>query len=261
MAKENLSSPIFYWSKIMGVHNTCRNAIELHRSTLKPKGWLNADVLFPPTIIKLMHGYCPKLELQFYHYYFIEVSNSKSTEVQRPKVYTSFTGLWRKIWTLLPKPEPILVHSWVTSLKWPGQKRHGGILTGLGSEVKVALISLESNSRRNIFWGNGIICVCCKMEMTSQGDNREIKASLLTKIYKTSKEKATISQKKLVAQTRLRSHLSYGFDTEYLSFQSSFFLKIQDTQLEQFYSFLYNLLFSPCDLTLAMWMNTCAVKD
>lgn len=84
-----------------------------------------------------------------------------------------------------------------------------------GSEVKVALILLESNSKRNIFWENGIICVCCNMEMTSQGDNREIKDSLLTKIHKTSKEKATISQRKTVAQTRLRSHHYYGFDTEY----------------------------------------------
>lgn len=106
-----------------------------------------------------------------------------------------------------------------------------------GSEVKVALILLESNSKRNIFWENGIICVCCNMEMTSQGDNREIKDSLLTKIHKTSKGKATISQRKTVAQTRLRGHHYYGFDTEYWSFRSSFFLKTQDTQLEQFYSF------------------------
>ena len=175
MAKENFSSHIFYWSKIIGVHNTCGNALELHRSTLKPKGWLNADVLLPPTITKLMDGYCPELEPQFYHCYFIKVSNTKSTKVQWPQVYTSFSWLWRKTWTLLPKPESVLVHSWVTSLKWPGQKRHGGILTGLGSEVKVALIPLESNSKRSIFQGNGIICVCCNTEMTSQGDHREIK--------------------------------------------------------------------------------------
>lgn len=102
--------------------------------------------------------------------------------------------------------------SWVTSLKRPGQKGHGGILTGLGSEVKVALISLERNSKRNIFQGSGNFCVCWNMEMTSQGDNREIKDSLLTKMYKTSKEKATTCQRKTVAQTRLRSHHYYGFD-------------------------------------------------
>lgn len=195
MAKENFSSHIFYWSKITGVYTTCGNALELHKSTLKPKGWLNADVLLPLTITKLMDGYCPQLELQFYHYYFIKVSNSKSTKVQWPKVYTSFSWLWRKTWTLLLKLKPMLVHSWVTSLKWPGQKRHGGILRGLGSEVKVALILLDSNSKRSIFQRNAIICVCCNMEMTSQGDDREIKDSLLTKIYKTSKEKTTVSQK------------------------------------------------------------------
>lgn len=212
MDKENFSSHIFYWSKIIGVHNACGNALELHRCTLKPKGWLNADVLLPPTITKLMDGYCPELELQFYNYYFIKVNNSKSTKVQWPQVYTSFSWLWRKTWTLLLKPEPVLVHSWVTSLKRPGQKGHGGILTGLGSEVKVALISLEGNSKRNIFHGSGNFCVCWNMEMTSQGDNREIKDSLLTKMYKTSKEKATTSQRKIVAHTRLRSHHYYGFD-------------------------------------------------
>lgn len=56
------SSHIFYWRKIVGVHNTCGNALELCRSTLKPKGWLNANVLLLPTITKLMGGYCPKLE-------------------------------------------------------------------------------------------------------------------------------------------------------------------------------------------------------
>jgi len=53
------------------------------------------------------------------------------------------------------------------------------------------------------------------MEMTSQGDDSEIKASLLTKIYKTSKEKATKSHRKMVVQTRLRIHHYYGFDSEY----------------------------------------------
>lgn len=96
-------SHIFYWRKIIGVHTTCGNALELHRSTLKPKGWMNADVLVPPIITKLMDGYCPELELQFYYCYFIKVSNSKSTKVQWPKVYTSFRWLWRKTWTLLLK--------------------------------------------------------------------------------------------------------------------------------------------------------------
>lgn len=75
------------------------------------------------------------------------------------------------------------------------------------------------------------------MEMTSQGADREIKDSLLTKIYKASKENAAISQRKTEAQPRLRSHHYYGFDTKYVSLQSLlffFFLKIQDTQLEQF---------------------------
>lgn len=48
------------------------------------------------------------------------------------------------------------------------------------------------------------------MEITSQGDDREIKDSLLTKIYKTSKEKATISQRKTVAQTSLEVITTMG---------------------------------------------------
>lgn len=100
------------------------------------------------------------------------------------------------------------MHSWVTSLKWPGQKRHREILRSLGSEIKVALIPLES--KRHIFQGNRIFCVCYNMEITSQGDDREIKDSLLTKIYKTSKEKATISQRKTVAQTSLEVITTMG---------------------------------------------------
>lgn len=62
------------------------------------------------------------------------------------------------------------------------------------------------------------------MEMTSQGADREIKDSLLTKIYKASKENAAISQRKTEAQPRLRSHHYYGFDTKYVSLQSLFFV-------------------------------------
>lgn len=48
------------------------------------------------------------------------------------------------------------------------------------------------------------------MEIASQGDDREIKDSLLTKIYKTSKEKAIISQRKTVPQTILEVITTMG---------------------------------------------------
>lgn len=158
MAKENFSGYIFYWSKIIGVHTTCGSTLELHRSTFTPKGWLNVEGLVPPATTKLMDGYYPELELQLYHYYFIKVSNSKSTKVQLPKVYTGFSCLWKRSWMLLLKLEPVLTHGWVTSLKQQEQKRHGEILTGLGSEVKIVLIPLESNGKINIFQGNHL-CV------------------------------------------------------------------------------------------------------
>lgn len=105
------------------------------------QGWLNVEVLLPPNITKLTDGYYFELESQFCHYYFINVGNSKSIRVQRPQDFT-FSWLWRKTWIFPPKPELMQVHNWVTSLKWPGQKWHGGIRTGVGSVVKDTLIPL-----------------------------------------------------------------------------------------------------------------------
>lgn len=58
-----------------------------------------------------------------------------------------------------------------------------------------------------------------------------MKGDLLTKRYKTSKGEVTSAQRLKVFKSGLKRHHCYVFDTEYLSFQSTFFFsqKIQDT--------------------------------